>query len=147
MKQILKILLAIIIPLLLCGVIGWSPIFVNNLRLKHFAENLYQYPLPPETTVLSRHAELSKLGNGNNCLYKVQQAMSSLLSREEIERYYDGAEFPRISFGQWNQVYDRPNRIGVHLDFDELQSNEVETYFNLTLLETGSHTTLDIRCH
>lgn len=137
-----------VIPLIVCGLAVWLPMSTNNLRLEKFAQNLYEYPLSPDTTVLTQHAELSKVGNGNNCSYEAQQTMVSTLSREEIERYYEGVMLPRVSFGaQWDGRYDSPTVTEIRLKFDESQTDETKSFFTLSSVDGGLDITLDIRCH
>ena len=137
-----------VIPLIVCGLAAWLPMSTNNLRLEKFAQNLYEYPLPPDTIVLTQHTELSKLGNGNNCSYEVQQSMTSTLPPEEIEEYYEGVMLPRVSFGaQYDGMYDSPTVTKIRLEFDERQTNETKSFFTLSMFDVGIDVTLDIRCH
>lgn len=120
----------------------------NNLRLETFTENLYRFPLPPETTILHQHSEMRKVDNGNNCSYEAQQSIVSTIGREVIEEYYEGVMLPRVSFGpQWDGLYDSPTVTKIRLEFDEDQSNEATTFFTLNLYDVGLDVTLDIRCH
>jgi hypothetical protein len=149
-KQKLLLVLAILvaaIPVTVCGLAVWLPMQTNNLRLKNFAENLYRYPLPPDTTVLDQHAEWSKVGNGNNCWYKAQQSMVSTLPREAIEQHYEDVTLPRVPYGQWDEVWDSPTTMKFDLEFDEVQSDETTTFFTLTLYDVGLDVTMDLRCH
>ena len=137
-----------VIPVMLCGLALWVPMYTNNLRLKKFAEKLYDYPLPPDTTVIEQHAELSKVGNGNNCSYEAQQSLVSTLPRGEIAHYYEGVMLPRVSFGaQYDGMYDSPTVTEIRLEFDESQAHETQSFFTLTLFDVGLDTTLDVRCH
>lgn len=137
-----------VIPLMVCGLAVWLPMSTNNIRLEKFAQNLYEYPLPPDTIVLTQQTELSKLGNGNNCSYKVQQSMVSTLPREAIEQYYESVMLPRVSFGpQYDGRYDSPIVTEIRLQFDENQSTETKSFFTLSLFDVGIDVTLDIRCH
>ena len=137
-----------VIPLMVCGLAVWLPMHTNNLRLKKFAGNLYEYPLPPDTTVLTQHTELSKVGNGNNCSYEVEQSMVSTLPRDAIEQYYEGVMLPRVSFGaQYDGMYDSPTVTKIRLEFDERQTNETKSFFTLSMFDVGIDVTLDIRCH
>jgi hypothetical protein len=151
MKNYWLLLLAVLlaaVPTVICGLVVWLPMHTNNLRLGRFAENLYDYPLPPDTTVLEQHAELKKVGNGNNCSYEAQQSMISTLSREEIEQYYEGVMLPRVSFGaQWDSMYDSPTVTKIRLEFDESQTDETKSFFILSLFDVGLDVTLDVRCH
>jgi hypothetical protein len=122
--------------------------YTNNLRLEKFAENLYEYPLPPDTSVLSQHTELGKVGNGNNCSYEVRQTMVSTLPREAIEQYYEGVMLPRVSFGtQYEGLYDSPTVTEIRFEFDESRTDETKSFFTLSLFDVGLDVTLDIRCH
>ena len=151
MKNSWRLLLAVLlaaVPATICGLVVWLPMLSNNLRLARFAENLYNYPLPPNTVVLAQHAEMNKIGNGNNCSYEVQQSMTSTLPPEEIEQYYEGVMLPRVSFGaQWDGMYDSPSVTEIRLEFDEGQSDEAKSFFILSLYDVGLDVTLDVRCH
>jgi hypothetical protein len=137
-----------VIPLMVCGLAVWLPMYTNNLRLERFAQNLYDYPLPHDTTVLTQYSELRKVGNGNNCYYEAQQSMTSTLPREEIERYYEGIMLPRVSFGaQLDGMYDSSTVTPIRLEFDESQTDKTKSFFTLSLFDKGLDVTLDIRCH
>ena len=137
-----------VIPLMVCGLALWFPMSTNTLRLEKFANNLYDYPLPPDTNVIEQHAVLSKVGNGNNCSYEAQQSLVSTLPREEIEHYYEGVMLPRVSFGaQYDGLYDSPTETKVRLEFEESQTNETNSSFTLSMCDVGIDVTLDIRCH
>jgi hypothetical protein len=137
-----------VIPLVVCGLALWFPMSTNNLRLEKFAEKLYDYPLPPDTTIIEQHAVLSKVGNGNNCSYEAQQSLVSTLPREEIEHYYEGVMLPRVSFGaQYDGLYNSPTVTKVRLEFDGNQTDETKSFFTLSLFDVGLDTTLDVRCH
>jgi hypothetical protein len=140
------LVLGCIIPMLMCGFCAWLPIYLNDLRLSVFAANLYDYPLPPSTTVLNRYSELGKVGNGNNCWYEVQQSMVSTLPRPEIEQYYKGVTLPRVSFGRRDEMYDAPTVMEIDLAFNESKSRKGTLYFSLTLYDVGLDDTFDIRC-
>jgi hypothetical protein len=140
------LVLGCIIPICLCGLFVWLPIYLNDLRLSAFANNLYNYPLPPGTTILDQHSELSKVGNGNNCYYKVEQSMVSTLPRTEIEQYYKNALLPRVSIASFGGMYDGPIGIQIDLGFNEYKSHGDTSYFTLTLGDVGLGDTFDIRC-
>ena len=74
--------------------------------------------------------------------------MISTLPPEEIEQYYESVVLPKVPFGrQWDEMYDSPKVTPVHLEFYESISNQDNTYFTLSLLDTGLDITLDYRCH
>lgn len=52
----------------------------NNQQLQRFADNLYTYPLPPRTQVVSKHAEVTLLGNGNHCDFVAEQLLQTELT-------------------------------------------------------------------
>jgi hypothetical protein len=52
------LIIALITIVFWCGLAIWLPQFFNNQRLKSFAENLYKYPLPPDTTVIDKYTVL-----------------------------------------------------------------------------------------
>ena len=135
--------LGCIVPICLCGFFVWLPIYLNDLRLSAFANNLYTYSLPPDTTVIERHSELSKVGNGNNCYYRAEQSMVSSLSRIEIEQYYKDVKLPRVSY---SVIYDGPIGTPISVAFNESKSNGSNSYFALTILDFGFSDTFDIRC-
>ena len=138
------LVLGSIVPICLCGLFVGLPILLNDLRLSVFAKNLYTYPLPPNTTILDRYFELSKVGNGTNCHYKAEQSMVSTLPRSEIEQYYEDVELPRVSL---SVIYDGAIGIPVDLDFNESISNVDTSYFTLTILDFSfGDDTFDIRC-
>ena len=138
------LVLGCIIPISLCGFFVWLPIYLNDLRLSAFANNLYTYPLPPGTTILDQHSELSKVGNGTNCYYKAEQSIVSTLPRAEIEQYYENVTLPSVSL---NVMYDGAIGIPIGLAFNELKSNGDTSYFTLTILDFSfSDDTFDMRC-
>ena len=137
-------ILGCIVPICLCGFFVWLPIYLNDLRLSAFANNLYTYPLLPGATILDRYSELSKVGNGNNCYYKAEQSMVSTLPRTEIEQYYEDVMLPGVSL---SVIYDGPIGIPIDLAFNESKSTGGTSYFTLTILDFSfSDGTFDIRC-
>lgn len=147
MKQIMGLIsglgiAALLSAILLCGFCFWLPQWLNNLTLQHFAENLYEYPLPPNTIVVNKSSDLQKVGNGNNCYYIASETLVSSLPREEIENYYKDVSLPVVDKNRIDELREIP----VRLEFkDETLTGKI--YFRLLLIDTGSHTTLDIRCH
>ena len=61
----------------------------NDRRLAHFSEQLFSYPLPPGSRVLSQTAQVGVLtGNGNHCDYISQMELESSLPIAAIEAHY-----------------------------------------------------------
>ncbi len=136
----------LLVSVLLCGLVGAIGMYVENRRLEEFADGLYSYPLPPDTTVLGQHSEIGKVGNGNNCWYRAEQSMVSTLSREEIEAYYADVTLPRVSFGRWDSVYASIRDVPVELEFEQV-GPDGRIYFRVVLFDVGLDVNLDPRCH
>ena len=139
---LVAILVTVAVALLCCSLCVGIPVWLNNLRLAHFAGNLFAYPLPRNTVVVERHSALGKVGNGNNCWYEARQSDITTLSREEIEQYYRDVSLPVVDPGS---PY-RPDAIAVGLAFEEV-SGDGKLHFTLALYDIGPDTTLDFRCH
>jgi|GEM_PF-2752239 hypothetical protein len=133
--------------LMCCGVAFWLPQILNDWQLARFAENLYRYPLPPQTEVLSRHSEVGLMGNGNHCDFLVTQTMLTRLTREEIKIYYKNVAFPPVN--DHNEGVSLPYQgkpIPVYLEFD-MSVETAQQRFTARLIDMGYNPGLDIRCH
>ena len=61
----------------------------NDRRLAHFSAQLFSYPLPPRSRVLSQTAQVGVLtGNGNHCDYISRMELESWLPIAAIEAHY-----------------------------------------------------------
>lgn len=60
----------------LCGLAIWLPQVDNNQHLQRFADELYNYPLPPQTEVVEQNATVTLLGNGNHCDFVATQSLT-----------------------------------------------------------------------
>jgi hypothetical protein len=127
-----------------CGLALGFPIWLNNQRLQSFAENLYKYPLPPNTEVVARHAEVGLMGNGNHCDFLASQTLVSAISRDEIEAYYQAVALPAVGSDSRSAIN---GRILVGLSFADAASLAGQVYFTVTLADTGYPPGFDIRCH
>jgi hypothetical protein len=83
-------------PLIIWRVIGLPDFFQNNKDLSPFAENFYNYPLPPNSQVHSRKSFVTLLGSGNHCDFVAEQIITTELSEIEIRSYYEGVTFPPV---------------------------------------------------
>jgi hypothetical protein len=93
-KQLFGFLLIFFLPCWLCIIPVTVDILRNNYDLGVFADNLYKYPLPPQSKVVSTRAEVGLLlGNGNYCAFVAEQAVASQLSYEQIKSYYRAVRF------------------------------------------------------
>jgi len=129
----------LIAPCIVCIGLTTFPVIFHNTQLDRFSDNLYAYPLPLETTILSRKQDISLRGNGNHCDFYAEQIMSTKLSRQEIETHYSGLELPGIGIEN--------DKVFVNVSFDELPSNVDDLVFKIDILDFGNPTYLDFRCH
>ncbi len=70
-----------------------GPYGLDDLRAQVFARQIFAYPLPPNTEVVAQYAHMGAPSAGRVCYYSVAQLLSTRLSRAEVERYYQGAQF------------------------------------------------------
>lgn len=129
----------LIAPCLICGTLAYLPVAVHNVELDRFSRNLYNHPLPPQTTVVSKDHNVSLRGNGNHCDFYAEQVMSTKLSHDEIEDFYRGTELPGIGIGQ--------DKVFLSVSFDEYPFTSGERIFKIYILDFGNPTNLDYRCH
>jgi hypothetical protein len=126
------------------------PVLLNNYQLHKFGSNLYNYPLPPQTQITDRQAEVGLTGNGNHCDFVVEQSFVTSLSREEIAAYYADVVFPpaRSEPQGWGDFWTT----GIHqpiqptLEFNET-SSDGRLEFKLRLVDYGYPPGFDFRCH
>jgi energy-coupling factor transporter transmembrane protein EcfT len=147
---IVWLVLPFVITGLFCGLPLSIPVMSNNSQLSRFANNLYSYPLPPQTQILDKHAEVGLTGNSNHCDFIVEQTLVTSLSRQEIETYYAGLEFPPVRSEP--QGGDDFWTTGLHsavtprVEFQEVKDNG-QLVFKLSLVDYGYPPGLDFRCH
>lgn len=130
-----------------CSLLYWLPQHYNNRQLQQFAANLYNYPLPPHSEIVSQSAEVGLMGNGNHCDFLVTQTLVTELSQAEIEAYYAGVALPPVNnHNQGVAPETRGLPIPVTVSYDESPSSDGRLRFTLTLLDFGHDPGLDIRC-
>lgn len=145
------------IALLLILVCGPCLVFVcipdiirNNIQLSRFADNLYQYPLPPNTTVVNKYSTVTLLGNSNHCDFVAELTLQTLLSRSAIEQYYDGVSFPpaRSEHQGWEDFFTTGIHPGVNVQI-EFSQETLDGYlqYKLKIIDFGYPPGFDIRCH
>jgi hypothetical protein len=118
--------------------------WLNDWRLQRFADNLYNYPLPPWTEEVDRHAEVRLMGNGNHCDYVAIRFLATKLSREEVEAYYKNVALPAVSS---ESEYAQDGHISVGVQFDKSSSPDGRLHFAVVLADMGYPPGFDIRCH
>lgn len=126
------------------------PVALNTYQLYKFGSNLYNYPLPLQTQVTGRQAEVGLMGNGNHCDFVVEQTFVTSLSRQEIETYYADVLFPPVRSEP--QGWHDSRTTGIHppvrpvLEFQEARDNG-QLEFKLRLVDYGYPPGFDFRCH
>jgi len=99
---------------------------------------LYDYPLPPETEIVDRQAQVAVLtGAGNHCDYLARQILIAKLTREEIEAYYRDVRPPSVGSGELNYI---------KLLFDEMSLPDGQLRFTIEAYDTNYDAGFDIRC-
>jgi hypothetical protein len=129
-------------PIVCCVIPIMIPVAINQWTLWRFANNLFEYPLPPNTVVVEKTIELSHPGNGNTCLYQAKLILASTLSLETIKSYYANVEFPRVNDSPYAS-----KSITAWVKLDNRTATASEKRFIVELEDFGSDVTLDIRCH
>lgn len=64
--------------------------FKNTLTLWFYAQTIFNYPLPPQTTLINTSAQLVNYG-GSDCTSEIRMTLKSELPYKEIENYYQNA--------------------------------------------------------
>ncbi|MHA7966191.1 hypothetical protein ACX93W_18865 [Paenibacillus sp. CAU 1782] len=135
MKKIARFGVAIAIVAVL-AVVAFQLTTSNERISRKFAENLFQYPLPPGTTVLGKHQfnakNLIESGSGGYWNVVAIMELSSSLSREDIIAFYKDVEpfpFPK----------GEPRGVELELYFaGEARKVEGANYFHYRDQLTGS---------
>jgi hypothetical protein len=141
-------LMTLITPIAFCALLLWLPQLYNNWQLSRFANNLFDYPLPPQTEVISRHVEVGLMGNGNHCDFVATQIMRTKLAAEEIEAYYNKVLLPPVN--NHNEGIAEPfqgSPIPIFIDFENSALEDGWQYFSIELFDFGYAPVLDFRCH
>lgn len=133
-----------VIPIFCFGLACGLPQWFNNRQLQRFADNLYNYPLPPRTEIIDRQAEVTLRGNGNHCDFVVKQSLASELARQEVETFYQNVRLPAVSDQSPNT---QDGLISVGLLFDKEPLPDGRLRFIIALYDIGYDPGFDIRCH
>ncbi len=137
------ITLGCLTPVLFCCLLAVLPMLLNNLALARFANNLFNYPLPPNTLIEARKAEVGRTGNGNHCDFVAEVSLSSTLTKAEIESYYRDVSLPPA--GQDDPTPREP--VPVYVDFDGTPATNGRTLFTIRIWDGEYPPGLDFRCH
>ncbi len=115
------------------------PEWINDQRLYTFAQCLYNYPLPPDTQVEARYAEVGLLeGNGNHCDFRAKQRLSSTLTREQITTYYRNVGLPPVSIQSISaKIWREDGLLPITMSFDETPQSDGRTRFTIEIFDPG----------
>ena len=153
MKKVLLLGLAIglillSVPALLCTAMLWIPQIITNAKLNAFADQLFDYPLPEQTRVVSRDKWVGLTGNSNHCDYFVGQTIETALPLADIKRYYADVTF--LPPGGRNEGME-PNYQTAPITPDILANGKTmgdgHQQVSIILASLGHSPGLDIRCH
>ena len=147
------IVLSIVVPIVCVGgyrLMGVPYIMSNNKELNEYAQNVLDYPLPPNTELIETSQEVTKLGNGNHCDFVVEVVLETSLSESEIIEYYSSVEFPpaRSEYqGYDGEVGERgwPEPVSPWVDYEQNLSGKA--IFTLTVADVGYAPGFDYRCN
>ncbi len=93
---IIQGIIMLLIILFLLSPLGLARIY-NSITLFTFSQRFYAYPLPPETTLISRSSEYGLMGgNGNHCSFLATMLVTTTLTEQEMEDYYANVTFATI---------------------------------------------------
>lgn len=145
-KKIIIVLFAIILglPLVCFGL----PKLINQATLFIFAQPFFNYPLPPETKEISRDMRVGVLtGNGNHCDFYANRKLETLLSEDEIRKYYRDVTFPSIALhSSIAAISELEGIVGLFIKFDPIDPQNI----TLELWDypyKDAIRMLDVRCH
>ena len=136
------LILTALAPVFCCFSLMMISVLAHNIQLHRFASNLYDYPLLPKTKVIERYSLLERSdGNGDFCVFSVEQTLVSALTREEIETYYQDVALPEVT----NMPLFRQVPPLIRVLFDDEISTDVEVHYRIVLGDTSSPG-MDPRC-
>lgn len=77
--------IVILLPILL---FVFVPVY-NNIKLEFFANQIFDYPLPPSSKVISTNKKVGNFtGSSKHCDFLATMIISTSLSKDEIKDYY-----------------------------------------------------------
>lgn len=90
--------LFVLLPLLCCCGPVWVQRTVNNRQIEQFANQLFTYPLPPQTQqVQPGTIDIGYPMTGSKCLVGASVTLVTALPQPDIEAYYADVKFPRLT--------------------------------------------------
>lgn len=130
-----------VLPLILI-----SPFIINaqfnNLRLAIFARQLMQIQLPDDITLVENQRQLLNYGNGRYCGFQSTLLLTSELTKEESEAYFEPISNRRFD----GLIFSRNGAMPPVLKFVD---SEEETVLNTVTFSIGSFghvARFDTRC-
>lgn len=141
MKVVICIILISIPIALIVGPIV-MPIIIHNNKLSDFANNLYNYPLPEKTKVLSKDKDVGVLvANGNHCDYMAFMTLSTKLSENHILSYYQAALLPTA------EENNNKENVKVTVELSDKRDELGNLVYRIEILDSGYSSGLDFRCN
>jgi len=127
------------IILLVVGIVI-APSAIHNNKLNKFADNLFNYPLPRETHVLSKNKRVGLLvANGDHCDYEACLIVSTKLNKYEVVSFYRTTSLPAAD----KDTTDITISVELLKEGDEKENN----IFKISILDSGYSPALDLRCY
>ena len=121
-------MIILVLILFLLSPLGLPRIY-NSISLFTFSQRFYAYPLPPETTVISRSSEYGAAGNGHSCSFLATFLVTTTLTEQEMEDYYTNITFPTIhSDSSMAMMSGLNGRIRPHVNFISTTTAEIRLY-------------------
>jgi len=139
---VMGIFIGVGVAALIVLVFIFGPRVEHDNALRRFADQLYNYPPPSKTQIVSRDSQVGLLSaNGNHCDYRVVQIISSELSVIDLNAYYQPLRFAAaLPPESKSETKDIPLQIEV------LEPQGDRTQVRLTLSDFGYPPGLDFRC-
>lgn len=96
-KVILPAFIVVFFIIVIIGFVIMGPYFLHNAALRHFTNQLNDYPLPANSTFIDSFSECGLLsGNGDHMDYFACIIIKSHLPIEALVDYYYEAEFKSV---------------------------------------------------
>lgn len=106
--------------------------FMSQVHLARFADTLFSYPLPPQTIVISREADVGVLvGNGSHCDFRAVLRLQTPLDTQGILDHYADVTFPPVDKDSTATVMAGLNgRLSVYVQRDPETNDVFVTLFD-----------------
>ena len=121
------------------------PILYNKWQLNVFASHLFDYPLPPRTVLIARHASVGLEGNGNHCDFRAEQEMLTSLNESDIAAYDCNVKLPPVNnHNEGLEPWAQGQPIPIFVDIAPGTGSDHRV--TISLIDFGYNAGLDLRC-